>query len=73
LYLLAARRIAVAPDRCLVFEDSAPGATAGLAAGMGVVIVPDLKRPSDDVCEAASMVLPSLQTAIEHCAAWFGR
>lgn len=73
LYLLAARRIGIAPDRCLVFEDSAPGAKAGLAAGMGVVIVPDLKRPPDDVCEAASMVLPSLEMAIGHCAEWFGR
>ena len=72
LYLLAARRIAVPPSRCLVFEDSGPGAKAGLAAGMGVVIVPDLKRPSDDVCEAASMVLTSLEKAIEHCPVWFG-
>jgi HAD superfamily hydrolase (TIGR01509 family) len=33
-YLLAARRLGVAPDRCLVVEDSAPGIAAGHAAGM---------------------------------------
>lgn len=36
LYLLAAGRLGVAPARCLVIEDSVPGVTAGIAAGMTV-------------------------------------
>jgi HAD superfamily hydrolase (TIGR01509 family) len=36
LYLLAARRLGVLPSRCLVIEDSVPGVTAGVAAGMTV-------------------------------------
>jgi HAD superfamily hydrolase (TIGR01509 family) len=36
LYLLAAGRLNVAPHRCLVIEDSVPGVTAGVAAGMTV-------------------------------------
>lgn len=36
LYLHAARKMGVPPDRCLVVEDSVPGARAGLAAGMTV-------------------------------------
>jgi len=33
-YLVAARRLGVAPGRCLVVEDSEPGLAAGRAAGM---------------------------------------
>ena len=40
MYLEAARRIGVAPERCLVFEDAEPGVRAALAAGMQVVRVP---------------------------------
>jgi HAD superfamily hydrolase (TIGR01509 family) len=36
LYLHAAKQMGVAPDRCLVVEDSVAGATAGVAAGMKV-------------------------------------
>jgi HAD superfamily hydrolase (TIGR01509 family) len=37
LYLLAAKTMAVAPDDCVVIEDSALGAAAGCAAGMKVI------------------------------------
>lgn len=41
-YLLAARLLGVAPGRCLVFEDSEPGAEAAHRAGCKVVQVPDI-------------------------------
>lgn len=41
-YLLAASRLGVDPARCLVFEDSEPGAEAAFSAGMTVVQVPDI-------------------------------
>lgn len=41
-YLLAARLLGVAPSRCLVFEDSEPGAEAAHRAGCRVVQVPDI-------------------------------
>jgi HAD superfamily hydrolase (TIGR01509 family) len=72
LYWLAARRIGRHPSRCIVFEDSEPGARAALAAGMRVVIVPDLKTPADAVCREAWRVLDSLESALKDCAGWFG-
>jgi len=40
VYLTAARGLGVAPQRCLAFEDSPAGVTAGMRAGMRVVAVP---------------------------------
>jgi len=72
LYWLAAERIRKPPSRCIVFEDSEPGALAALAAGMQVVVVPDLKAPPETVCRAALHVLDSLESGLGHCATWFG-
>jgi HAD superfamily hydrolase (TIGR01509 family) len=41
-YLLAAQRLGVRPERCLVFEDSEAGAEAAHRAGCIVVQVPDV-------------------------------
>ena len=40
MFLLAAARMGVAPEQCLVFEDGAPGFQAAAAAGMKWVVVP---------------------------------
>lgn len=39
MFLLAAKKMGVAPERCLVFEDAEPGVQAAIAAGMQYVRV----------------------------------
>jgi HAD superfamily hydrolase (TIGR01509 family) len=71
LYLLAAQRLGVDPADCVAFEDSENGAKAALAAGLRVVIVPDLKHPPEPIIGQAFHVLESLHDAMAHVPLWF--
>lgn len=44
MFLLAAKRMGVPPEKCLVFEDAEPGMRAAEAAGMKWVRVPSRKK-----------------------------
>jgi beta-phosphoglucomutase family hydrolase len=44
MFLLAAKKMGVPPERCLVFEDAEPGMRAAEAAGMRFVRVPSRKK-----------------------------
>jgi beta-phosphoglucomutase-like phosphatase (HAD superfamily) len=59
-FLLAARRLAVDPERCVVVEDSRNGVLAGKAAGMTVAAVPGPTTSHEDF-SPADLVLPSLE------------
>jgi len=52
-YLLAASRLRVAPDRCLVFEDSVAGVQAARAAGMHVIAVTGCASDPSGATQAA--------------------
>jgi HAD superfamily hydrolase (TIGR01509 family) len=64
IHLEAARRLDVAPGRCLAFEDSNTGLTAAHAAGTMAIMVPDLVPPTDEVRAKCLAVLPDLHTAL---------
>jgi HAD superfamily hydrolase (TIGR01509 family) len=64
LFLKAAGLLGIGPAECVVLEDSEPGARAAHAAGMRVIVVPDLKPPSADVaalCVAVCRTLHDVQ------------
>jgi HAD superfamily hydrolase (TIGR01509 family) len=58
-YLLAARRLGVAPARCLVVEDAEPGVAAGQASGARVAALKGLAADLqiDDLGELARLLL----------------
>ncbi len=64
LFLEAARRINLPPERCVVLEDSEAGIVAAHTAGMVPVMIPDLKQPAPEIRELAYRVLPSLEEVI---------
>jgi len=59
LFLLAATRLGVAPERCVVFEDSPNGIRAARAAGMRCVAIPNAVTCALPM-EGADLVLTSL-------------
>jgi len=60
VYIEAARRLGVAPWRCLTFEDSPNGVIAAKAARMHCIAVPDPALRNDRRLQAADLILPSL-------------
>ena len=50
VFLLAAKRLGVKPEECLVLEDSKAGVMAGSSAGAKVIMIPDMFKP-DEVCK----------------------
>ncbi len=61
VYLEAARRLGVAPERCAAVEDSHAGIRSAHAAGMRVIAIPNASYPPDaEALALADAVLPSL-------------
>jgi HAD superfamily hydrolase (TIGR01509 family) len=73
VYLEAARRLGVAPDRCVAIEDSHAGIRSAHAAGMRVVAVPNPTYPPDaEALAHADVVLASLAELTPEIAAGSG-
>ena len=61
VYLEAARRLGMAPERCVGIEDSHSGIRSAKAAGMGVIAIPNPSFPPDaDALALADVVLDSI-------------
>lgn len=60
IYLLAARKMGVDPAACAVVEDSPNGARSGLAAGMHVMMVPDMVEIPAEIADRCDAMMSSL-------------
>ena len=61
IYLLAVEKLGLNVEECIAFEDSETGARAAIAAGLKVVVVPDLLQPSEFVREHCHKIVTSLE------------
>jgi len=64
LYLEAAKRLGVAAERCVAFEDSSIGIIAAHAAGMRAVMVLDILPPSEEAREKCLHVVQDLHEVL---------
>ena len=61
IYLAAAERLGLRPERCVAVEDSTNGLRSAAAAGLRVIAVPHPRYPPDPAAlELAALVLPGL-------------
>lgn len=68
IFLLAANKLQLKPEECLVLEDSINGVKAGIAGGFPTIMVPDLAQPSKELeeqlygkCESLDEIIKLLE------------
>jgi len=65
-YLTAAKKIGIDPRLCLALEDSHSGARAAHAAGIRVIVIPDMLEPNDEIRGKALEIMHDLHAALEY-------
>lgn len=65
IYLTACARLGAEPCNAWAVEDSYNGVMAGKAAGMQVLMVPDMKAPNDEIMEYVDMLEVNLGQAMK--------
>ena len=63
IFLLAAKKLNLAPDDCYIFEDSLNGIRAAAASGGAAIMIPDQVQPTDDIKKICAAVFPNLNEA----------
>ncbi len=64
IFLLAARRLGVEPEACVVLEDSFNGIKAAAAGGFNPVMIPDQDQPDEEIRKLLTACCDSLTDVI---------
>ena len=63
IFLLAAKKLNLAPEDCYIFEDSLNGIRAAAASGGAAIMIPDTVQPTDEIKKLCAAIFPSLHEA----------
>ncbi|WP_300279715.1 HAD family hydrolase [Peptacetobacter sp.] len=61
IFLKAAEKLNLSPKECLVIEDSKAGVEAAYNGGFKCIMVPDFKKPDEELREKAYKIMDSLE------------
>ncbi len=73
IFLTAASRMSIAPEDCLMFEDSKHGVVAASEAGGRVILVPDLAVHGEGSHKRVFQIWDSLEQGPRQFQEWIGR
>ncbi|MBR1647491.1 MAG: HAD family phosphatase [Selenomonadaceae bacterium] len=65
IFLLAAKKLNLAPEDCYIFEDSFNGIRAAHAAGGTAIMIPDTMQPTDEIKNLCTGIFANLNQAVE--------
>lgn len=65
VFLTAGKKLGIAPENCVAFEDSINGIKSAFSAGMKTVMVPDFLQPTDEIKPMISFLCSDLSKSIE--------
>lgn len=66
IFLLAAKKMRLAPESCIVLEDSINGVEAAVRGGFSVIMVKDLIEPTDEIKKKCLFVADNLLEVLNY-------
>ena len=63
IFLLAAKKLNLAPEDCYIFEDSLNGIRAAHSSGGAAIMIPDTVQPTDEIKKLCAAVFVNLTAA----------